>query len=792
MDKNYIPPETAYQKLRLARNLGQNVYIYGATGYGKTTLLKQYLDFRSYHYWDCRNVEWEQEQLQPHTKGQKDAPVCLVIDNIHLVQSREQKDKILSLLDRKDVWLILAGRSKTPLWLKPKEVAGSLSVITEQDLHLTEKEVLKIAKQNESSLNEEEASYLSVTAEGNAYALSLCFIEIKRHGFPINGPFSEHITREFAEYLEENVISLWDVDIQDFTMHISVVEKFNEELAEYITGEDKIAQYMDRMMYAGNFLTEENGMYRFRPVLRQALMSRGYKKFGKAMMNQFICSAGRYYEHKEDIMSALQMYEMTGESGNIRSLLIRNGRKNPGAGYFYELRKYYLLLPEETVKESAVLMSAQSMLYSILMNEEKSEYWYSNLRTYAEKERGGAKREALSRLAYLDIALPHRGSVGMIGIMKKMPKLLGSGMDVLPEMSVTNNQPSTMNGGKDFCEWSKKDVFLANNIGSIVEKLLRGYGKGLVDAALGESFYEKGADNYQVLMHLTKAQIDSQEDGKIEITFVSVGLQVRLNIVLGDMNNARKLLDGFEERIASRHAKQLIPNFEALKCRVALYTGERGLAEKWINEKAPDESKEFCTLERYRYLTKLRYYIICADYTRAFSMIGLLRVYADKSKRTYIQMELDLLESIIRYRLKQSWKALFVKTLFRISEYQFVRLISEEGALVWPLLKETEKHLDQYPDISKKWFSQVIKEAKFVAVHYPAYGGEQQISPIDFKPSALQVLRMQADGMTQKEIADALDVTLRTVKYYAAENYRKLGAAGKTDAVQKARSLNLI
>ena len=32
----------------------------------------------------------------------------------------------------------------------------------------------------------------------------------------------------------------------------------------------------------------------------------------------------------------------------------------------------------------------------------------------------------------------------------------------------------------------------------------------------------------------------------------------------------------------------------------------------------------------------------------------------------------------------------------------------------------------------------------------------------------------------------------RTVKYHAAENYRKPGAKVKTDAVQIARSLNLI
>lgn len=38
----YIKPVEAFKKLDAANLLKQNVYIYGATGYGKTELIKQY------------------------------------------------------------------------------------------------------------------------------------------------------------------------------------------------------------------------------------------------------------------------------------------------------------------------------------------------------------------------------------------------------------------------------------------------------------------------------------------------------------------------------------------------------------------------------------------------------------------------------------------------------------------------------------------------------------------------------------------------------------------------------
>ena len=57
-------------------------------------------------------------------------------------------------------------------------------------------------------------------------------------------------------------------------------------------------------------------------------------------------------------------------------------------------------------------MAGMSMLYSLLMQEEESEYWYRKLEQFAAIAKGGQKREAVSRLACLDIALPHRGERG--------------------------------------------------------------------------------------------------------------------------------------------------------------------------------------------------------------------------------------------------------------------------------------------------------------------------------------------------------------------------------------------
>ena len=66
------------------------------------------------------------------------------------------------------------------------------------------------------------------------------------------------------------------------------------------------------------------------------------------------------------------------------------------------------------------------------------------------------------------------------------------------------------------------------------------------------------------------------------------------------------------------------------------------------------------------------------------------------------------------------------------------------------------------------------------------------IAAKDFSEHAIRILQLQAEGMTIRQIAQTMRLAETTIKYHAAENYRKLNVKGKTDAVQKAKSLKII
>lgn len=783
MDKDYIAPAAALKKLRVARSLRQTVYIYGATGYGKTELVKQYLSNRKYRYFSCA-------QDSAGGIGRDGSEAVVVADDLQMLKSMQGRREILALAEKKDIWLILAGRCPMPQWLMPIYVKEGFLVVTEDDLCLGKDEIAEYLQVQKVLFTKQELDRLCEQSKGNAYVVRHVALKMKEGKHP--GPqLREEVWNAFADYLENGVMIQWDSELQEFLMQVSVVEEFTLPLAEMITGNSRSAILLELASEAGNFLFCDNGVYRLRDVLLTALRKRAVKVYGPEKVKDYAYHAGLYYEMHDEIVPALKMFEQCGRRERVKNLLIRNARLNPGSGDYFELRYYYLQLKEEEVLESAVLMAGMSMLYSLMLKEEESEYWYAKLQSFAEMTKGGQKREALSLLVYLDIALPHRGSADMIEIMKRVPALLFDRGISLPEFSVTSNCPSTMNGGKDFCHWSKNDRKLAVSIGKLVERILGRYGRGFVNTALAESLYEKGADTYEVLSLLARAQVEMEGDGMLELSFAAVGVQVRLDTFYGELQTAKSILDSFEEKVRERGSIKLLPNIAAFRCRLLLREGDSEAVRKWLYT-APDEEKEFYVLERYRYLTKIRCYLFYGEYLRAQPLLEKMRYYAQKCSRTYIRIEVNLLSAITKYWMGGEWKADFLEALKEACEYQFLRLISEEGAAVQELFSAAGKGFLEKEIPDKKWLSRLLAETNKIAVRYPVYLKRQVAKKPDFCDTALTILRMQAEGMSVNRIAQELSMKPATVKYHTQENYRKLSVTGKADAVLAARSLGII
>jgi len=66
-------------------------------------------------------------------------------------------------------------------------------------------------------------------------------------------------------------------------------------------------------------------------------------------------------------------------------------------------------------------------------------------------------------------------------------------------------------------------------------------------------------------------------------------------------------------------------------------------------------------------------------------------------------------------------------------------------------------------------------------------------APLDnFKEREIEIIRLMADGLSNKEIAEQLFITKETVRWYNKQIYSKLGTSRRTEAIALAREMNLI
>lgn len=512
----FIKPKKAWRLLKTADEGNVTAYIFGVSGSGKTTLVSRYLGTRKYMVVDAGGIRPDDLVVES-----SNARKIIVIDNLHELSWGDVdtvREQIIELIRREDVWVILVGRCPVPPWLSAVRFQEGFYVVDSKLLMFSLEDIKKYAEYAGFSINEAQVQRMYYETTGLPLAVEMCHIKYMEMAYTseitddMYNDFSRRVEDEMCNYLEYHVYDNWDVEMQEFLMEISVVDEFTTKQAEMITGRSDSELLIERAKWLGNFMTSRmdkdgNTQYQLQFHMRVSMRRRLKRKYEKERIRGLYENAGLFYRLNGDIRKALEMYENTGVTERIVSILVDNARHAANSGYYYDLKKYYLELPDHVIEKSPELMCGMSMLQSLLLNPDESERWYDRLKLYADENQGSARKNAKGLLLYLDIGLPHRGSVDVLKLLKSAYTMVFNKEVRIQEWSVTSNLPSMMNGGKDFCEWSKRDRELASKVGRIVEFVLGKYGKGLVNLALAESFLEKSGDNYEVATLAAKGRM---------------------------------------------------------------------------------------------------------------------------------------------------------------------------------------------------------------------------------------------------------------------------------------------
>lgn len=106
------------------------------------------------------------------------------------------------------------------------------------------------------------------------------------------------------------------------------------------------------------------------------------------------------------------------------------------------------------------------------------------------------------------------------------------------------------------------------------------------------------------------------------------------------------------------------------------------------------------------------------------------------------------------------------------------------GLGIWLGLKLTRKQVE-IREVPVPVEVRVLASAEFVR-------DESRVTALGLTPRELEILAMMAEGLSNREIAERAFVSENTVKTHASRVLDKLGAARRTQAVQRARELRLV
>lgn len=752
-------------------------------GFGKTTVAKALLSKESFCELNVLDSEFSSKEVP------NDCNVVLVDDLQYLLDLEKQKALYDLIICRGNLRFILIGRGHIPGWLMPFQFAGILLTIDAEMLSFDRATTQCILESRGIKVNQSEVNEIYRNIKGYPVGMDIICHKLK-DGALYNEELLNRGKLELYFYFEDAVYLRFNGPLRTLLISLAPFESFSLELAKMISGDPRAAELLGIIQRDTTMLNFDGiDTYCFWPFFRQFLIWEMQQKLTDAEQHQLYSRAGLYYELGEELNKSLKYYSLAGEKSKVSALLVKNAEQNPSVGYYREMKDYYFSLSREEILKSSSLICGMSMLNALCMDYEASEEWYSELEDYADQlEKTDSEYKSVQgKLIYLDIGLPHRGSKGLIKIIGNVFQIMLDKQLKVPTFSVTSSLPSIMNGGKDFCDWSKKDELLYKTMGKTVEAVLGRDGVGLADCGICESKFEKGEDVSKQLLTLMSRLGEIQVNGTPDIEFAVVGLLARVQVSQGKANVAIESLKGLYAKFINTGQTRFLPNIDAMICRIQMRLGDTESMRIWLQEKAPTSYSQLWMIWRYQYITRAMVQIAEGEHEDSMLLLTRLLKYCEHCHRVMDAIYIRLLMSLSLERIgDNTWKSEFHRVLDTCYEYNFISPVTQYGVAILPLLTKCKWGKDP------AYLDELIVSARVQAVHYPKFLKQQSQIIESLSTAETQVLKLLCEDLSNQEIGEILGIKLSTVKTHVSRILGKLNVSRRSEAKTLAEELNLV
>lgn len=767
--------------------------------------------------------------------------IILTLDDYHTINNPSIHEGIAWLIDHQpeNLHIIITGRADPPLPLARLRVREELIEIRADDLRFTKDEAVTFLNDvMHLGLSTDNIAALDARTEGWIASLQLAALSLKersdKEGFIASFSGSH---RHIFDYLVDEALAGLPEDMQIFLLETSVLARFSAALCDTVLETGDSQERLEELEKANLFivpLDDERRWWRYHHLFADFLNQRLKQKRSERLPDLHK-RAAMWLAKNRFVGDAVKHSLAAGDFELTADIIEPVAMEMVSASQVIPLLNWSANLPDEAIAKRPTLAIGQAWA-SVLTGRIARVEDYLKMAESSLTGNDSAQAEEL-----LSHAMTIRAYIARaVGDLNQAIDLSLEALKLMPEQALAARAAVTINLATAYARISQFDQAIirlhealkaaegsANYYVSLaayggLTEMLTAQGRyseatSLAQEAISKSLKWGGGQQlpaagyiYVGLAHilneyndLESAQIHALQSIDLCEQIGQIGVAPGAYLCLAKVNQASGNLKAADDAIAKAKTAdaampetpndaverlataQRISSFEA---RIRMARGDEARVRQWLSniETMPEDVSPY--YYHFDELTAIQALVFIGQSEVALEKIDALIGPAKAEGRLGHVAELLATKVTALEAVGERDQALYVliEALKMGKEQGRIRLFIDLGSPVLELLRQLppEKEPSEY-------IKQLIQAFRAPTRSHAGTPGDQAlVDPLSERE--LEVLRLIADGLKYREIADKLVVSLNTVRAHTKNIYNKLGVNSGSQAAKKAAELELL